>query len=71
MQIWMREKEVGIVNVKYDESMARTELWKSAEPAEVEQGTLGVVVVQVELYHPKRRQPHQELHKRHQDGEAR
>ena len=67
----MGAKEVGSVNVKYNESMARMELWMSVEPAEVEQENVHVVLVQAELYHPKRRQPHRELHKRRQDEEAR
>ena len=71
MQIQMGAKEVGSVNVKYNESMARMELWMSVEPAEVEQENVHVVLVQAELYHPKRRQPHRELHKRRQDKEAR
>ena len=71
VRIWMGEKEVGSVNIKYDKSTARMELRMSAEPAEVEQGTVRVVVAQVEPYHPKRRQPHRELHKRRQDKEAR
>ena len=71
MRIWMGEKEVGIVNVENDESTARMEVRMNAESAEVEQGTVRVVVVQAELYHPKRSQPHRELHKWRQDEEAR
>ena len=66
----MGEKEVGIVSAENDESTVETEVRMSEGPAEVEQGTVSVVVVQAELYHPKRHQPHQELRKRHQDEEA-
>ena len=67
----MGEKEVGIVSVENNESTAETGVRMSEGPAEVEQGTVSVVVVQAELCHPKRRQPHQELCKWHQDEEAR
>ena len=67
----MGEKEVGIVSVENDNSMAETGVRMNEGPAEVEQGTVRVVVVQAELYHPKRHQPHRELRKRHQDKEAR
>ena len=71
VRIWMGEKEVGMVNVENDKSTARMEVRMNAESAEVEQGTVRVVVVQAELYHPKRRQPHREPRKRHQDEGAR
>jgi len=67
----MGETEVGTVSGENGESMVETEVRMSEGPAEVEQGTVSVVAVQAELYRPKRRQPHQELRKRHQDGEAR
>ena len=67
----MGEKEVGIVSVENDNSMAETGVRMNEGPAEVEQGTVRVVVVQAELYHPKRRQPHRELRKRRQDEGAR
>ena len=67
----MGEQEVENGSEGNDESTVETEVQMSEGPAEVEQGTVSVVVVQAELYHPKRRQPHQELRKRHQDGEAR
>ena len=71
MRLWMGEKEVGIVSVENDESMAEMGVRMNVGPAEVEQGTEHVVVVQAELNHPKRRQPHREPRKRHQDEGAR
>ena len=59
------------MSVEKDESTAETGVWMSEGPAEVEQWTVRMVVVQAELYHPKRRQPHRELRKRRQDEEAR
>ena len=67
----MGEKEVGIVSVENDESTTETGVQMNEGPAEVEQGTVRVVAVQAELYHPKRCQPHRELRKQHQDEEAR
>ena len=67
----MGEKEVGIVSVENDESTTETGVQMNEGPAEVEQGTVRVVVVQAELYHPKRRQPHRELRKWRQDEGAR
>ena len=42
--------------------MVRTELQMNVGLAEVEQVIVYVVAAQVEQYHPKRRQPHRELH---------
>ena len=71
VQIRRGEKEVENVNVEYDESTVRTELLMSVGPAEGEQVIVRVVAAQVEQYHPKRRQPHRELHRWRQDEEAR
>ena len=71
MRIRMGVKEVGIVSIENDKSMAGTEVQKNVELEEVEQGIVCVVAVQAELYHPKRHQPHRELCKQRQDEEAR
>ena len=67
----MGEKEVGIMSGENNKSTVETEVQTSEGPAEVERETVSAVAVQEGLYLPKRSQPHQELHKRHQDGEAR
>ena len=70
MQIWRGEKEVENGNVEYNKLTVRTELQMNLGLAEVEQVIVHVVAAQVEPYHPKRRQPHWELHRRRQDEEA-
>ena len=71
MRIWRGEKEVENGNVEYDKSTVRRELQMNVGLAEVEQVIVHVVAAQVEQYHPKRRQPHRELHRWRQDEEAR
>ena len=62
MRIRRGEKEVENTNIECDVLTVETEIQKNVGLAEGEQVIVHVVAAQVEQYHPKRRQPHRELH---------